>query len=73
MAEHEGSWVVAPDEARIEIAVGTEATLTPALTEALENLARAVEGQQEVQGYYQCQTVHVGTCRMLLICSSVTQ
>jgi hypothetical protein len=67
----EGRWVVAPDEARIEIAVGPEAKLTPELAEALENLARAVEQQQEVQGYTVCDKVHIGECRMLLICSSV--
>ena len=72
MASDEGGWVVAPGEARIEIAVGPEAQLSPELRQALDDLARAVEQHQEVQGYYQCAKVKISACAVLIDCSSVT-
>jgi hypothetical protein len=68
----EGQWVVAPDEARIEIAVGPDATLTPELRQALEDLARAVEQRREVQGYVQCAKVKIESCIVLIDCQVVT-
>jgi hypothetical protein len=59
MAGGESRWVVAPNDARIEIAVGPEAPLSPELREALERLARAVEEHDDVQGYMYCEQVKI--------------
>lgn len=67
----ESQWVVAPDEARIEVAVGKDANLSPAVREALEALARAVEGESEVQGYGVCLKVSLGPCETYFSCQGV--
>jgi hypothetical protein len=75
MAADEQQWVVAPDEARIEIAVGPEAKLSPELREALDNLARTLEKEQEVQGYLlgHCDEVSITQdCRYYMSCKGVT-
>jgi hypothetical protein len=68
----EQQWVVAPHEARIEIAIGQEAKLSPELREALERLAAVVEQQQEVQGYGVCEEISVHVCEILVHCSGVS-
>ena len=66
-------WVVEPNEAHIEIAVGKDAIISPELSAALENLARALEEEQEVQGYSSCQEVTISQdCRYYMSCKGVT-
>jgi hypothetical protein len=69
----EQKWVVAPNDARIEIAVGKDANISPDVKAALENLARALEEQQEVQGYSTCQKVEISQdCAWYMSCRGVT-
>jgi hypothetical protein len=68
----EQQWVVKPDEARIEIAVGAEAHVSPDVAEALNRLAEALEGQQEVQGYIHCEKVSWSECKWYMTCTGVT-
>lgn len=72
MASDEQGWVVKPDEARIDIAIGREAKLSPEITEALDSLVRALEANQDVQGYLNCQEVEMGECRSYFSCAGVT-
>lgn len=75
MSSNEPQWVVAPDEARIEIAVGKDAKISPALREALNQLAQALESASEVQGYASTNCPHVTIvpdCDFLMICRGVT-
>jgi hypothetical protein len=72
MTSDEQRWVVAPDEARIEVAVGPEATVSPELRDALDNLARVLEQQQEVQGYMKCDSVSWEPCAWLFTCGKVS-
>jgi hypothetical protein len=66
-------WVVKPDDARIEIAVGKDAKLSPEVSAALENLAHALEEEQEVQGYSHCDDVTISQdCRWYMSCRGVT-
>lgn len=67
----ESEWVVAPDEARIEIAIGTEAKISPEVRQALDQLAQTLEGRDEVQGYFFCKDVTVGTCLTFISCRGV--
>ena len=71
MASDEQRWVVKPGEARIDIAVGPEAKLSPEVTEALHNLLRALEAQQDVQGYISCPAVAIGECDAVFSCKGV--
>ena len=75
MASDEGSdagrWVVAPDEARIDIAIGRDTKLAPEVRQALENLARAIEQRSEVEGYFFCGKVEIDECQVNIMCSSV--
>jgi hypothetical protein len=71
MASDEERWVVAPDEARIEIAVGHEAKLSPGVQEALDNLMRVLESQQDVEGYFSCEKVFIRECRQYMLCGGV--
>jgi hypothetical protein len=69
----EQKWVVAPKDARIEIAIGKDANISSDLKAALENLARALEDQQEVQGYTTCLKVEISDdCAMYMSCRGVT-
>lgn len=69
----EQRWVVKPDDARIEIAIGKNASISPEVKEALENLARALEDQQEVQGYAHCDKVEISQdCAWYMSCRGVT-
>ena len=72
MASDEQRWVVKPDEARIDIAIGREATLSPEVAEALDALMQALEANQDVQGYLNCQEVEMGECRSYFSCAGVT-
>ena len=67
----EQQWVVAPDEARIEIAFGREAKLSSEVQQALDRLIAAVERQQEVQGYFHCPDVQVMECKAYVQCVGV--
>lgn len=71
MASDDRQWVVAPDEARIEVAIGEHAQLSPELREALDHLAQLVERGQEVQGYVRCDEVHMGPCYNYYSCKGV--
>jgi hypothetical protein len=73
MTANEQRWVVQPDDARIEIAIGREAKLSPDVQEALDSLMRALEAEQDVQGYLNCQEVEMGECRSYFSCAGVTQ
>jgi hypothetical protein len=69
----ESQWVVAPDEARIEVAVGKDAHLSPDVQAALEQLAQALEAEQEVSGYSKCEEVTITQdCRWYMSCKGVT-
>ena len=72
MASDEQRWVVKPDDARIEIAIGRDAKLSPEVTAALDNLMRVLEANQDVQGYLNCQEVEMGECRSYFSCAGVT-
>lgn len=73
MASDEQGWVVAPDEARIDIAIGRDAKLSPELREALDRVARAMEQQQDVQGYMNCpQVTYEESCASYVTCRGVT-
>lgn len=50
----ESPWVVAPDEARIDITIGKDATLSPAVRDALNRLVQVIEQEDEVAGYMSC-------------------
>lgn len=73
----ERQWMVAPDETRIEIAIGPEARVSPEVRAALEQLINAIAQQDDVQGYamcttrIECQTVKTTLCAVNMICSSV--
>jgi hypothetical protein len=71
VASNDQQWVVAPDESRIEIAIGPDARLSPELRQALDQLAQVLEQQQEVQGYTTCEEVSVGNCRQYFSCKGV--
>lgn len=71
----ESQWVVAPDEARIDIAIGKDARLSPDVQSALDQLAQALEGQSEVSGYAMahCDEVTISQdCRYYMSCKGVT-
>jgi hypothetical protein len=73
MAGDEQEWVVKPDEARIDIAIGREAKLSPELREALDRIARVLEQQQDVQGYMNCPKVtYEENCAAYVTCRGVT-
>ena len=71
MASDEQRWVVKPDEARIDIAIGREAKLSPEVREALDNLLRVLEAEQDVQGYADCPAVAAGDCSGVYSCKGV--
>lgn len=73
MSTDESQWVVAPDERRIEVAIGKEAKLSPDLRAALDQLARALEADNEVSGYINCQKVSFDpNCDFYMVCKGVT-
>lgn len=66
-------WVVAPDDARIEIAIGKNARVSPEVKDALDKLAQALEAEQEVQGYSKCDDVSISQdCNWYMSCRGVT-
>ena len=73
----ERQWMVAPDEARIEIAIGPEARVSPEVRAALEQLMNAMAQQDDVQGYAMCTTriechgVKTNLCAVNMVCSNV--
>jgi hypothetical protein len=71
VASDERKWVVEPEDARIEVAIGEQAQLSPELREALEHLAQIIERGQEVEGYFQCNEVHFGPCYSYFSCKGV--
>ena len=72
MSSDERRWVVAPDEARIEIAVGKDAKISPELHEALKKLAEAIgEPEDEVSGYMYCRDFTIGDCASYISCKDV--
>jgi hypothetical protein len=72
MASDDQQWIVKPDEARIDIAVGPDAQLSPELRAALDQLAQALETQQDVQGYIHCEKVSFDECKWYMTCTGVT-
>lgn len=78
MASDERDWVVAPDEARIDIAIGPEAKLTPEVRESLEALMQALAQEDEVGGYLLGGTLSatcttVADCHMVTLCAFVVK
>lgn len=73
MASDEGQWVVAPNEARVNVKIGTEAKLAPEVREALDRLARVLEDEADVQGYMTtiCTKVTVSACAVDFQCGAV--
>jgi hypothetical protein len=71
MSSDKREWVVKPDEANIELAIGREAKLSPEVRSALDALMRALEAEQDVQGYGQCQDVAIGDCDAVFSCKGV--
>ncbi len=81
MSEETGSadsgWVVAPEGLEIQIAVGSEAQLTPAIREALDDLLRVLESASEVEGFdlaakgcpTQCKAPGYGACNPQGVCA----
>lgn len=72
MSSDEQQWIVAPDEARIRIAIGREAKLSPELREALQNLIGVLEKREDVQGYMICNEVKIESCANFMECKGVT-
>ena len=72
MTANDSSQSVAPDEARIDIAIGSQAKVSPQLREALDSLAKIVEQQDDVQGYMKCDSVSWEGCAWLIKCSVVS-
>jgi hypothetical protein len=68
----ESSWIVKPHDARIEIAIGPEAKLTPEVRGALDTLLRVLEAHEEVRGYFNCADVAGPDCDSYFHCSGVT-
>lgn len=77
MASDDRDWVVAPDEARIDIAIGPGAKVSPEVRAALERLAEAMGTGDDVQGYALCSNkmicgnVQVTSCAFNISCSMV--
>lgn len=72
MTSDEQQWVVQPDEARIEIAVGRDVKISPEVQEALDALMRVLEDRKEVEGYFSCDKVFIRECRQYILCGGVT-
>lgn len=72
-------WLVAPDEARISIAIGPEAKVSPEVMTALRGLLEAIEAGGEVEGYswpgcmtkIVCTVVTTTLCEVKMECSQV--
>lgn len=64
---------VRPDQADISIAVGQDANLSPAVLQALEALAAAVEQSQasQLKPQMTCDVVKVGPCAVHMDCKGV--
>lgn len=82
MGSGEQDWVVAPDEARINIEIGEKADVSPEVMQALQNLAQALQNQSsDVEGYasfcplnmYNCTNVSVKPCAIKIYCGTVTK
>lgn len=67
----ESRWVVAPTEARIEVAIGRDAKVSPEVRAALDKLAAVIEEEQEVQGYGVCPAVSITPCAWFYLCIGV--
>ncbi|MEY2567761.1 MAG: hypothetical protein QOE35_2290 [Actinomycetota bacterium] len=72
----DGGWVVQPAGVEIQIAVGHEAELTPAIREAIDDLVRALEADQdvEVEAFSRacpskCASPGYGTCNPRGVCA----
>ena len=88
MSSDERDWVVAPDEARIDIAIGKEAKVSPEVRAALEQLAEAMGAGDDVQGYaftvtfgkptihtgggMNCPSVQVSDCAVNIRCTGIS-
>ena len=64
---------VRPDQADISIAVGQDANLSPAVLQALEALAAALEQSQasQLKPQMSCEIVAVGPCAVHMACQGV--
>ena len=71
MESEERRWVVKPDEVNLNIAVGKDAKISPAIREALEHLANVLGEQDEVSGYMYCPDVSVTDCAYHVRCNGV--
>lgn len=77
MSDNEREWVIAPDAAKIDIAIGPDAQLSDDVRAALDQLAEVLGEQSEVQGYAMCGSVEacvkvtVTNCGWLITCSEV--
>lgn len=75
MAANERDWVIEPSTARVEIAIGTEASISPELRSALEQLAQVMAQEDEVSGYaieIKCTDVTTTLCNINVSCARVT-
>jgi hypothetical protein len=68
-----------PDEAKIFVAIGKDAQLTPKLRSVLEDMARAFKDpsthaggtEHGVQSNMRCPQVHAGECEVYMDCTGV--
>ena len=63
---------IAPDSARIDVAFGPSAKVSPELRAALDKLAQALEQNEDVQGYMVCSSVSWEPCSWLFKCGAVS-
>lgn len=66
MAKNEREWVVEPKTARVDIAIGPDAEISPALREALVQVAQAL-ADDDVSGYL------MNSCSEVMICNAVRE
>lgn len=79
MAADDQDWVVAPDEARYDIAIGDSADVSPEVMQALQQLADTLGGvERDVEGYasgtmcsIQVWCQRVSPCAMVMKCTDV--
>lgn len=79
MASDEQDWVIAPDEARYDIAIGENADVSPEVMQALQQLADTLGGvERDVEGYalgtmcsIQVYCGRVSPCEAVLKCTNV--
>jgi hypothetical protein len=65
---------VRPDQVDIYIAIGRDATVSPGVRQALDQLAQALEQSEgsPISPELICQTVVIGQCKVFMSCSGVT-